>query len=217
METSNTPKNQRNNWVITPDKFFDEQERAKLMKHTREQSELDVMKGRQSWAVRWMLVDLALFSGLRVSEIAALKIEDINLKAKDPYLIVHKGKGGKKRVVYLENGLVRHIKQFIQFKKKTLGQSVEPDAFLFPNRSGGQVKPITLQVSFKVAVKKADLSNHYSIHSARHTYATFLYRDTRNLRYVQKQLGHTNIGMTSLYADILPEENGHLANAIKRD
>jgi integrase len=58
------------------------------------------------------------------------------------------------------------------------------------------------------------LNPKYSIHSARHTYGTHLYHATKNLRYVQKQLGHSNITMTSIYADILPSENGKLANMI---
>jgi site-specific recombinase XerD len=71
--------------------------------------------------------------------------------------------------------------------------------------------------SFKQAIKKAKLPEHYSIHCARHTYATYLLHDTGNLRYVQKQLGHAQLAMTALYADVLPEENGKLANMIRRD
>jgi site-specific recombinase XerD len=71
--------------------------------------------------------------------------------------------------------------------------------------------------SFKRAVIEAGLPGHYSIHSARHTYAAYLLHDTGNLRYTQKQLGHSNIGMTALYADVLPEENCKLANMIRRD
>jgi integrase len=57
------------------------------------------MKGRITWVVRYMLVNLALYSGLRVSEIAKLKIKDLNLdKVDDPYLYVMYGKRGKSRV-----------------------------------------------------------------------------------------------------------------------
>ena len=71
--------------------------------------------------------------------------------------------------------------------------------------------------SFKVAIKEVGLREELSIHSCRHTYATFLLHDTKNMKYVQKQLGHKNIGMTALYSGILPEQNGILANKIKRD
>jgi site-specific recombinase XerD len=72
--------------------------------------------------------------------------------------------------------------------------------------------------SFKTAIIEAGIREELSIHSARHTYATFLYHDSgKDLRFVQKQLGHSSIAMTSVYTDILPEENGKLAQMIKRD
>ena len=63
-------------------------------------------------------------------------------------------------------------------------------------------------------LEESNLPIHFSIHSARHTYATFLLHATNNLRYVQKQLGHSKISMTALYADVLPSENGSLANKL---
>lgn len=205
------------NYQIDPDKFLSRDERKKLLKICREREELDLMKGRRTWVVRYMLIDLAFYSGLRVAEIAALKIDDLRLEAKDPYLNVRSGKGGRRRSVYLDAGLSNHLKDFIKKKKTTLNESVEPDAPLFTGRNGGHCQPITLMKSFKVAIEEAKLPDYYSIHSARHTYATFLLHDTQNLRYVQRQLGHANISMTALYSGILPEENGVLANKISRD
>ena len=57
--------------------------------------------------------------------------------------------------------------------------------------------------SFKQAIEAASLPKRYSIHKARHTYATYLLHDTNNLRYVMQQLGHSDISMTTLYANIL--------------
>ena len=205
------------NYRIDREKIFDRAERKALLKTCKERAELDLFHGRETWVKRYMLVDLALFTGLRVSEMAALKIGDINLKAKDPYIIVRNGKGGKKREVYLDKALARHLKEFIAHKKKAWGEPTEQEAPLFLGRNNGHCAPITLMKSFKRAVLTAGLPEHYSIHCARHTYATFLLNDTSNMRYVQKQLGHSQIGMTAHYADILPEQNGNLANMIERD
>jgi site-specific recombinase XerD len=204
-------------YKITKDKFFDREERIKLMKTCRDKAELDLLKGRTTWPKRYMLVDLALFTGLRVSEIASLKMEDLSLKTKDPFLIVRNGKRGKKRDVYLSNRLTRHLKKYIDYKKKTLNESIDDEAYLFPGRNGEKSSVFTLMMSFKRAVKEAGLPEHYSIHSARHTYATYLLHNTQDLRYVQKQLGHSNINTTALYADVLPEQNGKLANLIEQD
>jgi integrase len=213
------------NHLITPDKFLDRDQRDRLLKVCSDRADLDLLKGRTTWPVRYMLVDLALYSGLRVAEITSLRHSDI-IQSKQPYIMVQSGKGGKKRAVYIRKQLADHIKQYEQYKAKTLGLSTDQDSYLFSGRNG-KVPTITLQKSFIEAVKAAGLPKvlktiegdkqtlqHYSIHSARHTYATFLYLGTKNLRYVQRQLGHSNISMTSLYADILPEENGTLANMI---
>jgi len=200
---------------IDREKILDFDQRSKLLKTCRDKFELDLLHGRETWVKRYMLVDLALYSGLRVSEIANLKIGDLELTTKDPYLIVRKGKRGKKRDVYMDKELVNHLKTFIAWKKKTMAESVEVDSPLFTGRNGEHCAAITLMKSFKRAIEESHLSLHFSIHNARHTYATFLLHATNNLRYVQKQLGHSKISMTALYADVLPSENGNLANKIR--
>ncbi len=205
------------NYAIDPEKFLDRDERKQLLKTCKDRAELDLFHGRRSWVVRYMLLDLALYSGLRVAEMAALRIGDLYLKVKQPHLIVRNGKGSKKRAVYLDAVLVKHLKGFIQKKQKTWGESIGLDDPLFAGQKGDHCQPITLMKSFKRAIEEAGLSPDYSIHSTRHTYATFLLHDTKNLKYVQRQLGHKNISMTALYADVLPEQNGILANQIVRN
>ena len=205
-------------YTLTPEDYLSRKQRKQVMKECHERAELDLMNGRQTWIVRYMLVDLALFSGLRASEIAELKIQDINLSNReDSYLIVRNGKGQKRRTVYIDKDLARHLSEFIEYKKKTLRESVEPDAPLFAGRNGNHSPPITFMKSFKRAIETAGLPDRFSIHNARHTYATFLLKDTGNLSYVQQQLGHSNITMTRIYAKILPEDNGKMANMIQRD
>ncbi|MFQ5964683.1 MAG: tyrosine-type recombinase/integrase [Candidatus Scalinduaceae bacterium] len=208
----------KSDYKITRDKFMDDKERDKLIRFCKEKAELDLMKGRITWVVRNMLVNLVLYSGLRVSEIAKLKIKDLHLnKVDDPYLFVRNGKRDKDRDVYLDKRLVKELKKYIAYKKKTLKESVEPEAPFLAGRGGKHSTATALQISFKKAIEDSGLNPRYSIHSARHTYGTHLYHTTKNLRFVQKQLGHSNITMTSLYADILPSENGKLANLIRNN
>jgi site-specific recombinase XerD len=207
----------KSDYKITRDKFMDDKERDKLLKFCREKAELDLMKGRITWTARNMLVNLVLYSGLRVSEIAKLKIKDLHLdkEVDDPYLFVRNGKRKTPRDVYLDKELVKKLQKYISYKKKTLAESVDSEAPFLAGRGGKHSTPTALQISFKKAVVDAGLNPQYSIHSARHTYGTHLYHKTHDLRFVQKQLGHSNITMTSLYADILPSENGKLANMIR--
>jgi integrase/recombinase XerD len=158
-----------------------------------------------------------LYSGLRVSEIAALRLDEVRLQAKPPYIFVRNGKRGKSRDVYIDRELVSHLKQFIREKNTIWDQPINEDAPLFSGRNNQFFTTTALYISFKLAIKAAGLRKDLTIHSARHGYATLLLHKTGNLRYVQKQLGHASLNMTSLYADVMPETNGILANAILDD
>jgi len=175
---------------------------------------IDQIKGRKTWVTRYTLVYLALNSGLRVSELARLKLKDLQLGGKENFLIVQNGKGNRKRDVYLDTELVKHLKEYIVISKTAWSESTAYDAPLLAGRNGGHFTTTALEISFKQALIAAGLPSTYSIHSSRHTYATILLAKTNNLRFVQKQLGHSTLNMTALYADVLPEHNQALANSI---
>ncbi len=63
-------------------------------------------------------------------------------------------------------------------------------------------------------MKEAGLPDYYSIHACRHSYGTYLYQKTKNLRLVQKQLGHSSITTTTVYADVPLEETLEAVNGI---
>jgi site-specific recombinase XerD len=201
-------------YAITREKFLSNQEQKKLLKVCKERSDRDRREGRRTWIVRYMLVHIALNSGLRVSEIAALKIGDLHFNGTENYLIVTRGKRGKRRDVYLDQLLVKHLAEFKAIKESDWDEAIDVEAPLFSGRGGQHYTTTALEISFKKAIEAAGLSMRYSIHSSRHTYATLLLAKTGNLRFVQKQLGHANIATTSLYADVMPEQNQRLAEAI---
>jgi len=82
------------NYKIDREKILDHDQRSKLLKTCKDKAELDLLHGRETWIKRYMLINLVLFTGLRVSETANLTIGDIELNTKDPYLIVRNGKRG---------------------------------------------------------------------------------------------------------------------------
>ncbi len=202
-------------YTVTRDKFLTGDERAKLLKTCQELSDLDLLKGRSTWVNRFMLVDLALRSGLRVSEIANLKTGDLHLNGKDNYLSIRNGKRGKSRDVYIDPALVKHLKHYLKIKRQTFRESTDPDAYLLASREGKPFTTTALHISFKQALLKAGITRKLSIHSARHSYATAALASTNNLRFVQKQLGHANIAFTSIYADLEPGKNQELADKLK--
>lgn len=201
-----------NGYSITRDKFFSVKEMKVLLRVCKRNALADLKGNRITWPTRYMVIHLALHSGLRVSEIASLKIGSLHFSGKENYLTVI-GKGSKKRDVYLDQELVMHLQDYMEIKAKRWGEPVNQEAPLFTGRGGNHYTTTALEISFKKAAEKAGLSKHYSIHSSRHTYATMLLAKTNNIRFAQKQLGHASIAMTSLYADVLPEMNQKLAEA----
>ena len=183
------------NWVVTPDKYLTQDETRRLLKTCREAAIVARSRGNQTAVRDQLIIELALGTGLRVSELANLKIEDLYLKKGQNSLLVRNGKGGKARAVQFGTRLKQQLLQYLDYRK-----SVSP--WLFWSQRREQMTPSAIQQTFKRWARKAGLPRRYSIHSLRHTYATDLYKASGyNLRLVQKQLGHSSISTTQIYAD----------------
>ena len=184
------------NWVITPEKYLSEEEVKRLVNTCKNAAQLSKEKG--NWiAVRdWMVIDLALNTGLRVAEISNLKVDDLHLDYGEKSLTVRNGKGGKARVVKFSSSLKQHLNEY-------LDSCPEDSDYVFSSSRQQQMSRSAIQKVVKKWMKKAGLPERYSIHSLRHTYATRLYRSSNNnLRLVQKQLGHSSVQTTMVYADV---------------
>jgi len=160
----------------------------------------EVTKARttKTGVLAWMLVDFALLTGLRVSEIASVKIEDIDF---DRSLIhIHRLKkrnGDGDDILAISVEFAAHLRSFI-------GSRDSGSLFI------GERGPLTAQGLQRIwykSVRLAGLPKELSIHSARHTIAVHLLKKTGNLRQVQKQLGHASPATTAnMYADVSFED-----------
>jgi site-specific recombinase XerD len=194
-------------WVLTPSKFLELSEASRLLQVVRGKA-VDARNRGCSVAVRdWFVVELGLGSGLRVSEMAQLNCGDLYVEPGSCGLLVRKGKGGKPRFVFF-NQVLRDVCISFLHWKESVGESVESVApLLLSSVTQGHFSSRALQKSFKRSALRAGLSGRYSIHCLRHTYACELYRVSgHNLRLVQKQLGHSSIKTTEVYADVVEGE-----------
>ena len=98
--------------------------------------------------------------------------------------------------------------------KKVLGESINSRSYLLISSHGKSYSTRALQYAFKVSSKQTGLPGYYSIHACRHSYGTYLYQKTKNLRLVQKQLGHSSITTTTVYADVPMEETLDAVNGL---
>ena len=104
------------NWIITPDKYLTREETKQLRKTCRERATIAKSKGIQAPVRDALIIELALGSGLRVSEMANLKAEDLYLKKGQGALHVKNGKGGKNRVVDIGSNLKKQILEFLDYR-----------------------------------------------------------------------------------------------------
>jgi len=187
-------------WIITPDKFLTDGETRILRKSCEEAAIIAKSKGNQLAVRNRLIIEMALGTGLRVSELANLKVEDIHIRKGQNSLTVNNGKGGKDRVVGFNNKLKTLIQEYLEYRD-SIG------VFLFPSERGEKMTRYGIGRVFKTAAAAAGLDTKHTIHTLRHTYATNLYKASGyNLRMVQKQLGHSSITTTTVYSDVLNKD-----------
>ena len=187
-------------WIVTPDKFLTDEESKKLRKMSEEAAIIAKSKGNQMAVRNRLIIEMALGTGLRVSELANLKIDDIHIRKGQNSLIVNNGKGDKDRVVGFNNKLKTLIQEYLDYRKSM-------SSYLFASERGEKMTRFGVGRVFKTMAAKAGLDSKHSIHTLRHTYATNLYKASGyNLRMVQKQLGHSSITTTTVYSDVLNKD-----------
>lgn len=190
-------------WSLDRQKYLSEPEVKKLKRVVQDKAIADMKKGRVTWPRFWMAIDLAI-SGLRVGEVTRLRIGDLYLNPREPRIRVL-GKGEKTRDVFISRELMKHLSEYLIWKR-LLGESLAEEEALLWSSHGKPYTTRALQYAFKVSLREANISSLFSIHSLRHSYGTYLYQKTKNLRLVQKQLGHSSITTTTVYADVTVEE-----------
>ena len=193
-------------WIMSFEKLMSEEE-VKALRATLEAGAIIAKSRARQGPVRdQCIIELALGTGLRVSEVSQLKLEDIDLKRGGNSLIVKHGKGDKARVVKFNSSLKSLIQDYLEYR-------TTDSPYLFTSERQDHMFPTAIQKVFKKWAKKAGLPARYGIHSCRHYYATALLRVSKNLRLVQQQLGHSSPQTTTVYATALDEE---ISEAVER-
>jgi len=139
-----------------------------------------------------LLLSLSYSSGLRVSEVVALKVKDVCLP--ELTIQIRQAKGRKDRISVLSEKLTGDMQQIIATKDQT--------AYVFESERGGKLTTRTAQKIFENALKKSGIKKDATFHSLRHSFATHLLENGVDVRYVQELLGHQNIRTTQIYTHV---------------
>lgn len=148
-----------------------------------------------------LLLRTMLQTGLRVSEAVGLCWRDIDLNT--GALTVRQGKGKKDRRLWFpedELALFRHWRE-----RQARDVQGNPD-HVFTTLKGDPVSVRYVEMAVKRLATRAGITKDVHPHTLRHSFATGLYRETKNLLLVQKCLGHANVATTQIYTHLVDED-----------
>jgi len=146
--------------------------------------------------------DLAMFelfysSGLRLSELAALDLSDIDWPAQ--VLTVRSGKGGKARALPIGGKAIKALNAWITTRRQQTGEG-QPALFL--SARGTRLTGRSIQLRLKRWCLAKGITGHVHPHMLRHSFASHLLESSQDLRAVQELLGHSNISTTQIYTHL---------------
>lgn len=199
----------KGDWEITPEKFLNAEELSRLLVRADELKTLGIARKRPQLVRDWMIVNLFIFTGVRRTEACDLKCVDFHIFGGNSYLVVQKGKGGKKRHVHLPRGFAKDVRWYLRWKAER-GEISDEDAHFIRTERSPKYYPSGIYKRWK------KYCPNHRLHDARHTNATALYEATNCLRLVQKQLGHASITTTQVYADVSVEQSVTAMTAMEK-
>jgi integrase/recombinase XerD len=152
------------------------------------------------WRRDRAMLEVLYATGCRVSELATLKLADVQLAER--YCRCH-GKGDKQRMVPLGRRAVLSLATYLEFERPKLAARRTPSAdTMFLSTRGAPLRRERIWEMVKKNAARAGVTSKLSPHSLRHSFATHLLAGGADLRHVQELLGHASIATTQLYTHV---------------
>lgn len=182
--------------------FLELEELENILKQATPKNEKDIITLRNR-----AILELLFSTGLRVSELANLNRDSVNLK-KDDFTI--RGKGDKPRIVFLSSEAKKWLQEYLNLRRDKL----KP---LFINHTRAKklrknqdptrrLTPRSIERAVKKYAKKAGITKKVTPHTLRHSFATDLLINGADIRSVQSLLGHSSITTTQIYTHVTNEQ-----------
>jgi len=184
-----------------PVEYFElrSESKNKIVKHlnTKEiQLLLDTIVGDRNK----LITELFLNTGMRLHELVSLNIGDVENKT-----LKITGKGGKERIVYLNDDIYDKLHKYIGISKHTHNNTP-----LFLSNRGKRLSAKTIQKFMTLAEKEANLIT--GVHTLRHSFATNLYKNGVDLIVIKELLGHASIMTTQIYTSVATDKLKEVMN-----
>jgi integrase/recombinase XerC len=164
------------------------------------------------------LLEMLYASGLRLSEVVGLNVEDVNLASR---MVRVRGKGGKERLVPFNQSAASAVKVMLHdavrrvsgTRRQTEPRHDRSGMPLFLNHRGGRLTTRSVDRLVRRYVREAAIARGISPHALRHTFATHLLQAGADLRAIQELLGHARLSTTQRYTHL---DVGHLMEVYQR-
>ena len=158
-----------------------------------------------------VMIKLMLDSGLRLSEVVNLTWSAVNLTSGK--LKVIQGKNNKDRILWLNVDILNLLEKWREKSEQIKADRSYNIDNVFITLTGNTIKGSNIRKMIYQYTKKAGIDKQISPHNLRHTFATDLLEKTKNIRLVQKALGHSNLSTTMIYTHI---SDGVLKEALSK-
>ncbi len=146
------------------------------------------------------LLEVLYASGLRVSELAQLDVDHVDLATGSVRVL---GKGQKERLVPFGRFAAEALRGYLEARDRLLKRSQKPPLqALFLNHNGGRLTVRSIRRTINKAVARAGVLYNISPHTLRHTFATHLLQAGADLRSIQELLGHSSLSTTQTYTHV---------------
>jgi integrase/recombinase XerD len=155
------------------------------------------------------ILELLYGSGLRISELTGLDVDDLELEAGSVRVL---GKGGKEREVPLGSYAREAVGAYLTRGRPALASAATHGA-LFLNARGGRLSRQSCARLLGRYVRLAGIERHVTLHSLRHSFATHLLEGGADVRIVQELLGHASVATTQIYTLVTSQ---HLRDIYER-
>lgn len=148
------------------------------------------------------MLELMYATGLRVSELVKVKLQDIDF---NDDIIRTFGKGSKERIIPIGEYAKEYLKKYIEIYRSLLLIKGNSDYVFINNHGSNMTRQGFFKIIKKIA-KEKDIKSEISPHTLRHSFASHLLKYGADLRTIQELLGHSDISTTQIYTHISHEE-----------
>lgn len=142
------------------------------------------------------VIELLFATGMRISELCALKPENIDFENKT---ILIYGKGSKERILQIGNP---DVLEALNLYRETFQEEIKNCGYFFVNRLQNRLSDQSVRYMINHYVNLAEINQHITPHMFRHSFATLLLEQNVDIRYIQKILGHSSINTTEIYTHV---------------